>query len=93
VSKLSPLLWTHNIHFAISFLAASLDRERTSSYAFRVTARDGGGEEQTVQYTIQVLDENDNSPTFQAGSYYNTTVQEDHAVRMLLLAIFSAVIW
>ena len=42
-----------------------------------------------MQYTIQVLDENDNSPTFQAGSYYNTTVREDHAVRMLLLAIFS----
>ena len=42
--------------------------------------------QQMVHYTIQVLDENDNSPTFQAGSYYNTTVQEDHAVRMPLLA-------
>lgn len=68
------------IHLSISLPAANIDREDQDHHTFNVTVRGGGGASQTVPCTVQVLDENDNSPTFQAGSYYSRNVQEDTAV-------------
>ena len=68
------------IHLSISLPAANIDREDQDRHTFNVIVRGGGGGSQTVTCTVQVLDENDNSPTFQAGSYYSRNVQEDLAV-------------
>ena len=59
----------------------SLDREIQSSHSFRVQAtEEGSGRSSIVQMTITVLDENDNTPTFER-SYFNLTVEEDEEVR------------
>ena len=46
-----------------------IDREMIPSHTFHVHAADGGGETQTVHYTITVTDENDNSPRFQNNNF------------------------
>ena len=68
------------IHLSILLPAADIDREDQDRHTFNITVRGRGGGSQTVTCTVQVLDENDNSPTFQAGSFYSRNVQEDFAV-------------
>ena len=46
-------------------------------------AQDGGGLSTLITYVIEVIDENDNVPTFQEGSYFNRTVPETFQVRLL----------
>ncbi|KAM9327300.1 cadherin-23 [Gastrophryne carolinensis] len=50
-------------------LIARLDYETTQRYTLTVIARDGGGEETTGRVRINVLDVNDNIPTFQKDLY------------------------
>ena len=61
--------------------SGSLDREIQSSHAFRIQATEEvSGRSSIAQMTITVLDENDNTPTFER-SYFNLTVEEDEEVR------------
>ena len=74
-----------NVHVLIIayiyIYTGSLDREIQSSHSFRVQAtEEGNGRSSIVQMTITVLDENDNTPTFER-SYFNLTVEEDEEVR------------
>nr|XP_014343935.1 PREDICTED: cadherin-23 [Latimeria chalumnae] len=53
-------------------LTARIDFEATQRYTLTVIAQDGGGEETTGRVRINVLDVNDNVPTFQKESYLGT---------------------
>ena len=59
-------------------LRAPLDRERQASYALRLLAVDGGTPPQTgtADVTVDVIDVNDNNPTF-APALYNVSVPEN----------------
>ena len=50
-------------------VAAKLDREKIENYTLSVEARDAGGHAVTHNATIQVIDVNDNVPTFQHAAY------------------------
>ncbi|XP_072881460.1 cadherin-23 [Hemitrygon akajei] len=59
-------------------LIGSLDFETTRRYTLTLIAKDGGGEESTGRVRINVLDVNDNVPTFQKETYLGT-VRENEA--------------
>lgn len=59
----------------------TIDREMMAEHVFHVTATDGGGEYMTVTYTIQIVDENDNSPRYIMGDYHTIILDEDTEVR------------
>ncbi|XP_075466718.1 cadherin-23 isoform X5 [Ascaphus truei] len=61
-------------------LIARLDFETTQRYTLTVIARDGGGEETTGRVRINVLDVNDNSPTFQKESYLGAIRENEPSV-------------
>ena len=50
----------------------TLDRETISEYSLRVTVSDGNHTGERVNFTIRVLDVNDNAPSFPASNYYRT---------------------
>lgn len=66
----------------------SLDRERRDIYNIQVIAVDKGmpAQSSTMDLTIMVGDDNDNTPVF-APRKYNTTVSEDLKVGTLLLTL------
>ncbi|XP_051540905.1 protocadherin beta-16 [Myxocyprinus asiaticus] len=53
-------------------LLAHLDYESQNSYQLNINARDKGGLSDTCKIFIDVIDENDNSPTIQLMSFSNT---------------------
>lgn len=67
-------------------LKERLDRETIDFYRFEVHAMDGGHPTRTgsIEVLIEVLDANDNSPTFESSSY-EAKVKEDTAI--------GAVVW
>ncbi|KAM4702929.1 cadherin-23 [Rhinophrynus dorsalis] len=61
-------------------IIARLDYETTQRYTLTVIARDGGGEETTGRVRINVLDVNDNVPTFQKESYLGAIRENEPSV-------------
>lgn len=60
----------------LNYLLGVIDRELMSMHMFTATAIGSG----TIAFEITVLDENDNTPTFREGIYFNITVSEDAVV-------------
>ncbi|KAJ6657753.1 hypothetical protein lerEdw1_001940 [Lerista edwardsae] len=65
-------------------LIARLDYETTQRYTLTVIARDGGGEETTGRVRINVLDVNDNIPTFQKDSYLGALRENEPSVTQVV---------
>ncbi|XP_039176461.1 cadherin-23 isoform X5 [Crotalus tigris] len=65
-------------------LIARLDFETTQRYTLTVIARDGGGEETTGRVRINVLDVNDNMPTFQKDSYLGALRENEPSVTQVV---------
>ncbi|CAH2321279.1 cadherin-23 isoform X2 [Pelobates cultripes] len=61
-------------------ITAKLDFETTQRYTLTVIARDGGGEETTGRVRINVLDVNDNTPTFQKEAYLGAIRENEPSV-------------
>ena len=55
---------------------------------FTVTVTDGGGLSETMRYIITVVDQNDNTPTFQDGLYFNIAIPENTEVSGCYHGIF-----
>ncbi|XDV54081.1 hypothetical protein PO909_022455 [Leuciscus waleckii] len=53
-------------------LLSNLDYESQNSYQLNIKAKDKGGLADTCKFVIDVIDENDNSPTVQLMSFSNT---------------------
>ncbi|TRY71396.1 hypothetical protein DNTS_003447 [Danionella cerebrum] len=53
-------------------LLANLDFETQNNYLLNIDARDKGGLSDTCKFVIDVIDENDNSPSIQLMSFSNT---------------------
>ena len=66
----------------------TLDCERQTSYSFTITATDGGSRPRrsTVQGTLSILDENDNSPQFSMNPY-TISVSESSPIGSTLLTV------
>ena len=67
-THISPLL-SHLYTLLPPLCTGVIDREMMPSHTFYVTAVDGGGESQTVNYMIEVTDENDHAPRFLLGDF------------------------
>ncbi|XP_061491216.1 cadherin-23 isoform X4 [Rhineura floridana] len=65
-------------------LIARLDFETTQRYTLTVIGRDGGGEETTGRVRINVLDVNDNIPTFQKDSYLGALRENEPSVTQVV---------
>ncbi|NWZ91402.1 CAD23 protein, partial [Nesospiza acunhae] len=65
-------------------LTAQLDFESTQRYTLTVIARDGGGEETTGRVRINVLDVNDNVPTFQKEAYLGALRENEPSVSQVV---------
>nr|XP_030718382.1 cadherin-23 [Globicephala melas] len=65
-------------------LIARLDYELIQRFTLTVIARDGGGEETTGRVRINVLDVNDNVPTFQKDSYVGALRENEPSVTQLV---------
>ncbi|XP_042313490.1 cadherin-23 isoform X2 [Sceloporus undulatus] len=65
-------------------LIGRLDFETTQRYTVTVIARDGGGEETTGRVRINVLDVNDNIPTFQKDSYLGALRENEPSVTQVV---------
>lgn len=65
-------------------LTARLDFETTQRYTLTVIARDGGGEETTGRVRINVLDVNDNVPTFQKEAYLGALRENEPSVTQVV---------
>ncbi|XP_029464800.1 cadherin-23 isoform X2 [Rhinatrema bivittatum] len=61
-------------------LIGRLDFESTQRYTLTVIAKDGGGEETTGRVRVNVLDVNDNVPTFQKESYLGALRENEPSV-------------
>ncbi|NXD82339.1 CAD23 protein, partial [Halcyon senegalensis] len=68
----------------IILLTARLDFETTQRYTLTVIARDGGGEETTGRIRINVLDVNDNVPTFQKEAYLGALRENEPSVTQVV---------
>ncbi|KAI8521410.1 hypothetical protein Bbelb_011640 [Branchiostoma belcheri] len=66
--------------------SSQLDRETNASFTFNVTVRDPVGQEDTAEVTVEVLDENDNSPVFDR-EMYAANVTEDTSGGSLILQV------
>ena len=66
-------------------LVRGLDREARSKYQFQMVAHDGGNPQNSgiLQVEVNVLDVNDNSPTFDSSSY-NITILENLEVSTII---------
>ena len=60
-----------------------LDYETVMEYSFDIIVRDTGGQNDTATINIEVLDVNDNPPTFQQPTY-NFTVEEESNVGLII---------
>ncbi|XP_032868636.1 cadherin-23 isoform X2 [Amblyraja radiata] len=67
-------------------LIRSLDFETTRRYTLTLIARDGGGEESTGRLRVNVLDVNDNVPTFQKETYLGT-IRENEAAPVQVVRV------
>uniref|UniRef100_A0A8C8T0S5 Cadherin-23 n=1 Tax=Peromyscus maniculatus bairdii TaxID=230844 RepID=A0A8C8T0S5_PERMB len=65
-------------------LIARLDYELIQRFTLTVIARDGGGEETTGRVRINVLDVNDNVPTFQKDAYVGALRENEPSVTQLV---------
>ncbi|XP_049711738.1 cadherin-23 isoform X2 [Elephas maximus indicus] len=65
-------------------LIAKLDYELIQRFTLTVIARDGGGEETTGRVRINVLDVNDNMPTFQKDAYVGALRENEPSVTQLV---------
>nr|XP_045378698.1 cadherin-23 isoform X1 [Camelus bactrianus] len=65
-------------------LIARLDYELIQRFTLTVIARDGGGEETTGRVRINVLDVNDNVPTFQKDAYVGVLRENEPSVTQLV---------
>ncbi|KAF4800332.1 cadherin-23-like protein [Turdus rufiventris] len=65
-------------------LTARLDFETMQRYTLTVIARDGGGEETTGRARINVLDVNDNVPTFQKEAYLGALRENEPSVAQVV---------
>lgn len=65
-------------------LIARLDFELIQRFTLTVIARDGGGEETTGRVRINVLDVNDNVPTFQKDAYVGALRENEPSVTQLV---------
>ncbi|XP_038600148.1 cadherin-23 isoform X4 [Tachyglossus aculeatus] len=68
----------------VIILIARLDFEATQRYTLTVIARDGGGEETTGRVRVNVLDVNDNVPTFQKDSYLGALRENEPSITQLV---------
>ncbi|KAJ7397413.1 hypothetical protein BTVI_135806 [Pitangus sulphuratus] len=68
----------------VILLTARLDYETTQRYTLTVIARDGGGEETTGRVRINVLDVNDNVPTFQKEAYLGALRENEPSVTQVV---------
>uniref|UniRef100_A0A8C8BM28 Cadherin related 23 n=1 Tax=Otus sunia TaxID=257818 RepID=A0A8C8BM28_9STRI len=68
----------------IILLTARLDFETMQRYTLTVIARDGGGEETTGRVRINVLDVNDNVPTFQKEAYLGALRENEPSVNQVV---------
>lgn len=68
------------IHQVSLVLKQRLDRESRDAYALTLLAIDGGSPARSasLRMRINVLDINDNAPSFSVTSHYETTVPENH---------------
>ncbi|XP_019620041.1 PREDICTED: protocadherin Fat 4-like [Branchiostoma belcheri] len=66
--------------------SSQLDRETNSSFTFNVIVRDPVGQEDTAVVTVEVLDENDNSPVFDR-EIYAANVPENTTGGSLILQV------
>ncbi|XP_062957725.1 cadherin-23 isoform X1 [Cynocephalus volans] len=65
-------------------LISKLDYELIQRFTLTVIARDGGGEETTGRVRINVLDVNDNVPTFQKDAYVGALRENEPSVTQLV---------
>ncbi|NXS63367.1 CAD23 protein, partial [Brachypteracias leptosomus] len=68
----------------VILLIARLDFETTQRYTLTIIARDGGGEETTGRVRINVLDVNDNIPTFQKEAYLGALRENEPSVTQVV---------
>ncbi|XP_075279272.1 cadherin-23 isoform X4 [Opisthocomus hoazin] len=68
----------------IILLTARLDFETTQRYTLTIIARDGGGEETTGRVRINVLDVNDNVPTFQKEAYLGALRENEPSITQVV---------
>ncbi|XP_065494665.1 cadherin-23 [Caloenas nicobarica] len=68
----------------VILLTARLDFETTQRYTLTVIARDGGGEETTGRVRINILDVNDNVPTFQKEAYLGALRENEPSVTQVV---------
>ncbi|XP_030344442.1 cadherin-23 isoform X1 [Strigops habroptila] len=68
----------------IILLTARLDFETMQRYTLTIIARDGGGEETTGRVRINVLDVNDNIPTFQKEAYLGALRENEPSVTQVV---------
>lgn len=65
-------------------LIARLDFELIQRFTLTIIARDGGGEETTGRVRVNVLDVNDNVPTFQKDTYVGALRENEPSVTQLV---------
>jgi len=70
-------------------LEQRLDRESRDAYALTLLAVDGGSPQRSasLRMRINVMDINDNSPSFTVTSQYETSVVENHPVSSSILQV------
>ena len=70
-------------------LQQRLDRESRDVYTMTLLAVDGGSPalSASVRMRVNVLDVNDNAPSFSVTSLYETTVDENHPVGSSVLQV------
>lgn len=68
----------------VILLIARLDFETMQRYTLTVIARDGGGEETAGRIRINVLDVNDNVPTFQKEAYLGALRENEPSVTQVV---------
>lgn len=79
-----PLSFSLDKDTGVIILTARLDFETTQRYTLTVIARDGGGEETTGRVRINVLDVNDNVPTFQKEAYLGALRENEPSVTQVV---------
>jgi len=70
-------------------LQQRLDRETRDAYALTLLAVDGGSPQRSasLRMRINVVDVNDNAPSFGVTSQYETTVTENHPIGSSILQV------
>lgn len=79
-----PLSFSLDKDTGVILLTARLDFETTQRYTLTIIARDGGGEETTGRVRINILDVNDNVPTFQKEAYLGALRENEPSVTQVV---------